>query len=458
MIVLLAILAATRAYPVGLQSPPIQSLDQLHSSSCHDPNNCRSLWDIIRSCALTIFLCTWVSVHPNIPSPHEGWPRVTLRRMGLMLATLIMPEAIIGWALRQRLAAGQLAKQHKGEGWTLTHGFFATMGGFMAYEGNEPIYVLLPKELESYSLTGNGDFPRISKMEIQDKSKGDFVSKAVVILQTTWFVMQCIARGVQGLPITELELATIAFAGLNFVLYLLWWDKPLNVQCGVRVYKKRITDSPVEDGHVEATVGCWVALGDALSKLPAAIVHGPLEEDSFLEESGLRWPWPARVLAWPVIKPFDILVGGYHDEVGKRVGTFYPREWEYWSKVWRLAMVIAVIASAFGGIHCIGWSFIFPSSTEKKLWHVASVSITSIPVPLFLLLFLLESDLLDDVPDWLHVNTLVFERIITLCVVLHLFLYVLSRLVLLILPFLCLRSLPPAAYHTVRWTSFIPHI
>jgi hypothetical protein len=99
MIVLLAILAATRAYPVGLQSPPIPSLDQLHSASCDDPNNFRLLWDIIHSCALTIFLCTWVSVHPNILSPDEGWPRVTLRRMGLMLATLIVPEAIIGWAL-----------------------------------------------------------------------------------------------------------------------------------------------------------------------------------------------------------------------------------------------------------------------------------------------------------------------------------------------------------------------
>ncbi|KAH9959070.1 hypothetical protein BC827DRAFT_1135276 [Russula dissimulans] len=449
MIVLLAILAATRAYPVGLQSPPIQSLDQLHSASCDDPNNFRSLWDIIRSCAVTIFLCTWVSVHPNIPSPDEGWPRVTLRRMGLMLATLIVPEAIIGWALRQRLAAGQLAKKHKGEGWTLTHGFFATMGGFMAYEGNKPIEVLLPIDLGSYSLTGNGNFPRISKKEIQDKSKGDFISKAVVILQTSWFVMQCIARGVQRLPITELELATIAFAGLNFVLYLLWWDKPLNVQCGVRVYKKRITDEPVEDGHVEASVGCWVALGDALSKLPAAIVHGPLKEDSTMEE---EWPWAARILAWPVIKPFDILLGGYNDKMGKRVGTFYPRDWDYWNKAWRLGMVIAVIASAFGGIHCIGWSFIFPSSTEKKLWHVASVSITSIPVPLFLLQFLIESGLLDDVNDrgglW----------IILPCSVLHLFLYVLSRLVLLILPFLCLRSLPPAAYHTVHWTSFIPHI
>jgi len=123
------------------------------------------------------------------------------------------------------------------KGWTITHGFFAIMGGFMEYDGNQSARVLLPAQLQSYSLTGNGDFPKISKAEIQDKSKGDAISKAVVILQTGWFVTHCIARIVQRLPITELELVTIAVATLNFVTYLLWWHKPLNVQRAVRVYK-----------------------------------------------------------------------------------------------------------------------------------------------------------------------------------------------------------------------------
>jgi hypothetical protein len=173
------------------------------------------------------------------------------------------------------------------------------MGGFMEYEENRPIRVLLPDQLESYSLTGNGDFPRISKAEIEDKSKGDAISKGFVVLQTGWFVTQVIARGVQHLPITELELVTVAFATLNLFIYILWWDKPLNVQRGVRVYKKRTTPDPIDDEDVEATIGFWSALRDALSDLPAAIGRGPVFGDTDFDDM----PWLVRVLLWPLYKP-----------------------------------------------------------------------------------------------------------------------------------------------------------
>jgi len=363
-----------------------------------------------------------------------------LRRVGLMLATLFVPEAIIAWAWRQRQLAIKLAENHKREGWTIAHGFFATMGGFMEYEGNKPIRVLLPDQLESYSLTGNGDFPRLSKAEIDDRSKGDFISKGLVVLQTGWFVMQCIARAVQGLPITELELITVAFATLNLVLYVLWWDKPLNVQRGVRVYRKRMTEGPVDDGDVEATVGFWSGIRDAFSDLAATIARGPLI-DMFSERR-----WLARVLLWPILRPFAILVGGEaHADYGdlKRVNTFYPGEWV--RSPFSGALLVIAIASAFGGIHCYGWSFTFPSSTERTLWRVASVSISCVPVVVVSLSMITITDQMPDAP-----YVIIFVSFS--------FLYVLSRLVLLVLPLLCLRSLPPTTYHVVHWTSQIPHI
>jgi len=321
------------------------------------------------------------------------------------------------------------------------------MGGFMEYEGNQPIRVLLPDQLESYSLTGNGDFPRISKAEIEDKSKGDAISKGVVILQTGWFVTQCIARGVQGLPITELELVTVAFAALNFVIYVLWWDKPLEVQRGVRVYKKRRTEETVDDGDVEATVGFWGALGDALSDLPAAIVRGPSINDHDFDS------WLGRVLTWPFAKPAYVMLSTGRDEKHeKRLDTFYPAKWVMVSKNFSISLVIAITV-VFGGIHCIGWSFSFPSSTERTLWRVASLSITCVPVAYIPLV---------GVANGIDVGLVNKYRSGRFCSLITgvslLFIYILGRSALLVLPFLCLRSLPPAAFHVVHWTWFIPHV
>jgi len=254
--------------------------------------------------------------------------------------------------------------------------------------------------------------------------------------------MQCIARGVQGLPITELELVTVAFATLNLVIYTLWWDKPLNVQRGVRVYKKRITEEDIDDGEVEATIGFWGALGNALSDIPGSIVLGPLTT-TFGGASG--W-WLVRVLLWPVFKPFYSLVGDMDSEskdLEKRVSTFYPPIWiaELDYVVNSIFLVVAVTL-AFGGIHCIGWSFTFPSSTEQTFWRVASLSITSLPL-VIIPLALFEGS---EGSGWFYVT-------ISLS-----FLYILGRVVLLILPLLSFRSLPPAAFHVVQWTSFIPHV
>jgi hypothetical protein len=320
------------------------------------------------------------------------------------------------------------------------------MGGFMEYDGNQPVRVLLPEQLPSYSLTGNGDFPKISKAEIEDKSKGDAISKTVVILQTGWFVTQCIARVVQGLPITELELVTVAFATLNIVIYVLWWHKPLNVQRGVRVYKQRTTEQPIDDGDVEADAEYWDALFEALSELPAAIADGPITREF------PRIPWLLRIISWPFVIPPQLLCIGIPEqeyENLKRVITFYPDLWPTRTMAVGLALV-AAIASAFGGIHCLGLLLTFPSSIERTLWRVASVSIFVVPITLslsFVPLFVRGGKYRKAV---LYVLEFILNSQIGL--------YILCRLALLILPLLALRSLPPAAYHVVHWTSFIPHV
>ena len=83
--------------------------------ACICPADQRSIWDILWSCLATIFACSWVSVHPNIPGPNESSRRVFLRRLELMFWAVIGPELIITFALRQWSSARRLEKLYKGE-------------------------------------------------------------------------------------------------------------------------------------------------------------------------------------------------------------------------------------------------------------------------------------------------------------------------------------------------------
>jgi hypothetical protein len=196
----------------------------------------------------------------------------------------------------------------------------------------------------------------------------------------------------------------------------------------------------VDDGEVEAAVGFWDALGNMLSDIPGAIVRGPYAIASTVRS------WLVRVFLWSLSKPLYSLIGDDQPkDLEKRVDTFHPAKWAGN----RSTYLVPIMTLAFGGIHCIGWSFTFPSSTEQTLWRVASLSITSLPIAILSL-----SVLEYVIEDKLHFDgSCEFVTFILL-----LFLYILGRLVLLVLPFLSLRSLPPAAFHVVQWTSFIPHV
>jgi hypothetical protein len=132
------------------------------------------------------------------------------------------------------------------EGWTAAHGHFLIMGGFSLVRADHHETVLdyesffdllgIPPGYHRFEEPFEIAFPAITLAEINDKARGDFLSKAIAILQSTWFIAQCIARGKQGLALTELELITLAIASVNGLVYYFWWDKPLGVKEPIKVY------------------------------------------------------------------------------------------------------------------------------------------------------------------------------------------------------------------------------
>ena len=120
MLILLAL------YHLGWSSVkafPIQARDESISNSCDSLQDCRSVSDIIWSCLTTIFLCTWVAIHPNISYPvcqenmrfwqrriHEMSQCIT-QGMPLFILALLFPEYILGWAIKQRMVADRIANE-----------------------------------------------------------------------------------------------------------------------------------------------------------------------------------------------------------------------------------------------------------------------------------------------------------------------------------------------------------
>lgn len=115
-------------------------------------------------------------------------------------------------------------------------------------------------------------------------------------------------------------------------------------------------------------------------------------------------------------------------------------------------VVTSVITVLFGAIHCFAWSFQFPSETERLLWRIASVVITASPIiwaALFTMLLIHHRG--GDLSDSVAVTFVILSAI-------GVPLYLVARTILLVIAVISLRSLPPAAYENVYWTTFIPHV
>ena len=134
-----------------------------------------------------------------------------------------------------------------------------------------------------------------------------------------------------------------------------------------------------------------------------------------------------------------------------KVPTFYSTSQGRFEEAFIFFM--SVVGVVFGGIHCAGWFFDFPSSEEAILWRVCSAVLTGIAF-LLPLLISLSYVLLENLN--LYDNRLKFFLFPFFTIIL--LVYVVSRLLLIVEAFISLRYLTPGMLALVKWTSFIPHI
>jgi len=71
-----------------------------------EPQSLRTLFGVAWSCILTVLICAWTSVHPNVPPQAIGGGQWT--RTKLMFWTVVAPELVLAWAVRQWFAAKEV--------------------------------------------------------------------------------------------------------------------------------------------------------------------------------------------------------------------------------------------------------------------------------------------------------------------------------------------------------------
>ena len=129
-----------------------------------------------------------------------------------------------------------------------------------------------------------------------------------------------------------------------------------------------------------------------------------------------------------------------------KIPTFYAESENDAGEIVAFFICIPVVGAVFGGIHCVGWFFDFPSSAEAILWRVSSAVLTVVaflsPIIAFFLAYL------SDIQEYFAIALSAIFILV----------YVVSRLLLIVEAFISLRHLTPGMLALVNWTSFIPHI
>ena len=217
--------------------------------------------------------------------------------------------------------------------WTLTHSYFANMGGLERYK-DEKILPLTSHALVNCCVGSDHDpLPTLTlqKQDIEDKSKADWFLKSIAVAQISWLILSVIVRAAKKLPISQLEICTTAFAVLAIFTYLANWSKPKDV------------GTPMRFRLLKDTYQCEAQKYNGV-------------------------PFFSRRLLAPS-ENFD-------PRTRSRIANDFVRLEGHMPP---MAINMAVATIIFGGLHCLAWNFEFPTKAELGIWMCASVASATLP-------------------------------------------------------------------------------
>jgi hypothetical protein len=411
----------------------------------------------------------------------------------------------------------------------MVHSHYVAMGGFAVDVRDEKLQFLADRKYRHFTLTPKGFIwlakcrldliPNLSKADIQDKSKASGLAKTLVCLQALWFCVQCIGRLSQKFTISLLELNTFAHAICTLLIYILWWDKPLDVEEPTLLQGEHLNEAgalilvsglnslgfarKVQSHKAYYATVTLDRLPNGLHDVPASST-GATRQYNELGEGPFEFPLriqKSNVIRNYTLNPMTFSEGQVETHIDlncaelaclhmaieerQRQSDAHPGEvipnrvlgirtsdWPHTMKATFSTIVSFVVAGlCYGGIHLTAWSAPFPNAVQKLLWRLCSLNlVVSSPLALGLLVFLYfprrpKTISLESLNHkyrkasgiWRIVDKGLGGLFILFLGFLALF-YVFCRVFLIVECFLSLAHLPASVYQVPVWSQYFPHI
>ncbi|CAM5999658.1 unnamed protein product [Sphagnum balticum] len=315
--------------------------------------NSRGSIDIIWSCLVTIFLCSWSILCLQIPAKEDTRFDILWRRLWLTFLCALGPEFILNLALGQWSSARQSVRDFHASNypdWTMKHAFYADSGGFFLYT---PDFKPIPIDAKQLLYLINHEYieyPNFSEKEIDDKNKMDVFIRFISVAQILWFTVTMIARGAEGLVITGMELTTAAFVLCSLGAMYCWWNKGADVGVPEKLYSKTTMADILKAG------------GDAAGR---PYHRTPLD---FISRE--EWHWSLYWAHWiNILRKMHIIFAPRVLPYDRIENTTWPNLKERGALPALVLMILAYTA-----IFLAAWNDYFPTKDEQILWRISSLS------------------------------------------------------------------------------------
>jgi hypothetical protein len=337
-------------------------------------------------------------MHMNVPADDDTVLVRTLRKLKWTLICLAAPEYVT-WDVvdelwQAHMLIGEFAEVPVTRDWTLTHAFLLKMGGISLITPSGDAFRPSCQHFLLLARAGRVTVPELHREDIDDKSKADWIVKALALIQIGRFALVLLGRILGYLPVSTLELFTVIIIFYTIITYACWWHKPKDVNRPFR--------------------------------LCTSVKYPELSNSS---NGGMytRFRAPGKRVALT-----DLNVSDRAKTVSR-------------TRLWAGFLFVTM---GHGPLHALAWNYQFPTAAEQMLWRVATIVCSLLPL---VVIFILSPPIRGRLG---RLGKQVALFVVFTCFAM----YALLRLYLLTESLVSIRSVPSGVYRVVRWSAILPGI